>query len=306
MNIALSASGVLVGIAALTLIIISLIVVLRIVFRAKEGLAANDRVNTKGSGLLSRTKYPEVNVFRHNGTLLRFGLAASLAFSVIAFSWTTYEGVQVREGYTLDNEDIIEIEIPRTDVKPPEIKPPENPIIEEVPEEEIPDEQPDLEIPDIEDDFSFEEVVEAKLEKKVVRRAPLPLPEDPVSVVEIFNIAEEMPRFPGCEDLVGSVEERKACSDKNLLEYLYKNLKYPAIARETGIEGRVYIQFVVEKDGSVSNANIVRDVGAGCGQSALKVVKSMNNLPAKWTPGKQRGSAVRVLYTLPVTFKLQH
>ncbi len=106
-----------------------------------------------------------------------------------------------------------------------------------------------------------------------------------------------MPLFGGCSD--------KACSDQKLIEYLYKNLKYPAIARENGVEGRVYIQFVVERDGSITDGNIVRDIGAGCGQAALKVVNDMNNLATKWQPGKQRGKAVRVLYTLPVTFRLE-
>lgn len=103
--------------------------------------------------------------------------------------------------------------------------------------------------------------------------------------------------FGGCTD--------KACSDKKLIEYLYKNLKYPAIARENGVEGRVYIQFVVEKNGKVTDTKIVRDIGAGCGEAALKVVDNMNDLGEAWKPGKQRGTAVRVLYTLPVTFKLE-
>ena len=122
---------------------------------------------------------------------------------------------------------------------------------------------------------------------------------------KIFKVVEEMPRFPGCEDMAGSIDERKACSDKKLLEYLYKNLKYPAIARENGVEGMAVIQFVVEKDGSVAGAKVVRDPGAGTGTSALKVVEAMNSMGAKWTPGKQRGRPVKVQYTLPVKFKLE-
>jgi protein TonB len=143
--------------------------------------------------------------------------------------------------------------------------------------------------------------------KKFTPVPPPPLPEGPDDDIdEIEKFVEEMPRFPGCESTGGSIEDRKACSDKKLLEYLYKNLKYPVIARENGVQGRVYIQFVVEKDGSISGAKIVRDAEAGLGQSALKVVEEMNNLPAKWTPGKKQGSVVRVLYTLPVTFTLQN
>ena len=311
MDIALSASGVLVGIAALALVILSLIVVLRIVFGTKEGLGEKSNTKEGTKQLMSRTKYPEVNVFRHNGSLLRVGLAFALAFSLIAFSWTTYDGVFVDPTYTVDTEDIFEIEPPRIDVRPPEIKPPPAElIIVDVPPEEIPDDQIEYEPPTIEDDnFTYEEVEAPAAKKKVV--APIvrpPLPDAPVDDIDeiIEKFVEEMPRFPGCEDMAGSIDERKACSDKKLLEYLYKNLKYPAIARENGVEGRVYIQFVVERDGSISGATIVRDVGAGCGQAALRTVENMNNLPAKWTPGKKKGSVVRVLYTLPVTFKLQN
>jgi protein TonB len=90
-----------------------------------------------------------------------------------------------------------------------------------------------------------------------------------------------------------------------MLEYIYKNLKYPAIARENGVEGQVVLQFVVDKDGSIADAKVVRDIGAGCGTEAEKVVNGMNNMGQKWIPGKQRGRPVRVLYTLPVKFKLE-
>lgn len=309
MDIALSASGVLVGIAALALIILSLIVVLRVVFGTKEGLAEKNKNRAGAELLLSRTKYPEVNVFKHNNSLLRFGLASALAFSVIAFSWTTYDGVFVDPTYTVESEDIFELESPRTDVRPPEVKPPPaEPIIEEVPAEEIPDEKIVYEPATIEDDdFTYEEVTAPGPKTMAIPIRPDPLPDAPDDgIEEIEKFVEEMPRFPGCEEMVGSIDERKACSDKKLLEYLYKNLKYPVIARDNGIEGRVYVQFVVEKDGSISSATIVRDVGAGCGQSALKVVENMNNLPSKWIAGKKNGSVVRVLYTLPVTFKLQN
>lgn len=106
-----------------------------------------------------------------------------------------------------------------------------------------------------------------------------------------------MPLFGGCSD--------KACSDQALIKYIQGNIKYPAIARENGVEGRVFIRFVVEKDGKVTDAQIVRDIGAGCGEAALKVIQGMNNLAQGWTPGKQRGKPVRVLYTLPATFKLE-
>jgi protein TonB len=104
---------------------------------------------------------------------------------------------------------------------------------------------------------------------------------------EIFLVVEEQPSFPGGED--------------KMFEYLYSNIKYPQVAKENNITGRVFLTFVVEKDGSIANAKILRDIGGGCGQEALRVVKNM----PKWSPGKQRGKPVRVQFNLPVVFDLQ-
>ena len=122
---------------------------------------------------------------------------------------------------------------------------------------------------------------------------------------EIFKVVETMPRFPGCEKEEWSAIERKACADKEFVEYIYRHLNYPRIAKANKIEGRVYVQYVVEKDGYLSDIKLVRDIGYGCGEAALAVVEGMNYLPERWTPGTIRGGkSVRVLYTLPVTFKL--
>jgi len=114
-----------------------------------------------------------------------------------------------------------------------------------------------------------------------------------------------MPRFPGCEKMNGTSQEKKKCSDEKMLQYIYKNLKYPGIARENGVEGTAIIQFVVEKDGSIGDAVIKRDPGQGIGEESLRVINSMNNMSSKWTPGVQRGRVVRVLYTMPIKFKLE-
>ena len=119
-------------------------------------------------------------------------------------------------------------------------------------------------------------------------RHPPPPPPPADKVDEIFKVVEDMPRFPGCEDK-SNKDDRKKCAEQKMLEYIYKNIKYPAIARENGVEGTVVIQFVVEKDGSITDAKVARDIGAQCGQEALRVV---NDMPT-WVPGKQRGRAVR-------------
>jgi len=116
--------------------------------------------------------------------------------------------------------------------------------------------------------------------------------------------AEQMPRFPGCEDMDGSNKEKESCSQKALFQYIAGNLKYPSIARTNGIEGLVVVRFIVSKTGKITDLKILSDIGAGCGKAALEVVESMNELPDSWTPGKQRGRPVNVQYTLPVKFKL--
>lgn len=102
---------------------------------------------------------------------------------------------------------------------------------------------------------------------------------------EIFTIVEEMPQFP----------------DGDVASYLAKNIKYPVVAQENGIQGRVICQFVVNKDGSIVDVQVVRGVDPSLDKEALRVIQSM----PKWTPGKQRNQPVRVKYTLPVNFKLQ-
>ena len=113
---------------------------------------------------------------------------------------------------------------------------------------------------------------------------------------EVYKIVDEVPLFGDCE----SVE----CSNKNIIAYITSNMKYPKKARKNKITGMVLVRFVVETDGTVSEANVINDIGGGCGDEALRVVKNMNNLVTKWTPGKMAGKPVAVLYTLPMTFRL--
>ena len=115
-------------------------------------------------------------------------------------------------------------------------------------------------------------------------------PEPPKHVVEetkIFTVVEQMPMFPG--------------GDAALMGYLRDNIHYPTVAAENGVQGRVVVGFVVERDGSITDVNILRSVDPSLDREAMRVVKSM----PRWTPGKQNGSAVRVKYQVPVTFRLQ-
>jgi periplasmic protein TonB len=89
------------------------------------------------------------------------------------------------------------------------------------------------------------------------------------------------------------------------LEFIYRQVRYPALARENGIEGTVVIVFVVEPDGTLTNIRIARDIGGGCGEEAQRIVELMNAMPERWTPGKVGGEAVRVQYNFPLKFKLE-
>lgn len=135
----------------------------------------------------------------------------------------------------------------------------------------------------VESDISSSEDDNKAVEIKYV---PVEVEEEPEEQ-QIFQVVEEMPEFPG-----GMAE---------CLKFISKNIKYPTIAQENGIQGRVIIQFVVNQDGSIVDPVVMRTVDPYLDKEALRVIKMM----PKWKPGKQRGKAVRVKYTVPVTFKLQ-
>ena len=269
-------------------------------FRMKFKGYSNGSLGEKYNDTTRRTKYPEVDAFRFSGPFLNLGLLATLAVVLLAFSWTTYEEEVFIPDGALTMDDDIEVAPPRTAEPPPPPPPPPPPVIEEVPEELV-EEEDEQEF--VDNSVEEETVVEAPPTppKKAAPPPPPPPPPPPEpEVEEIFQVVEEMPTFPGCES-ESDKNARKQCADKKMLQYIYKNIKYPAIARENGVEGMTVISFVVEKDGSVTAPKILRDIGAGCGAEALRVIKKM----PKWNPGKQRGRAVRVQFNLPVKFKLQ-
>ena len=119
--------------------------------------------------------------------------------------------------------------------------------------------------------------------KEVIAQPEPPKEEE----TRVFDVVEQMPSFPG--------------GPSALFEYLSKNIKYPVVAEENGIQGRVIVTFVVERDGSITDVRVVKSVDPSLDKEAQRVVKSM----PRWIPGKQNGSAVRVKYTVPVTFRLQ-
>ena len=129
-------------------------------------------------------------------------------------------------------------------------------------------------------DESAGEVLKAK---EVIAQPEPPKQEE----TKVFDVVEEMPSFPG--------------GPGALMSFLSSNIKYPVVAEENGIQGRVIVAFVVERDGSITDVRVVKSVDQSLDKEAVRVVKSM----PRWIPGKQNGSAVRVKYTVPVTFRLQ-
>jgi len=242
------------------------------------------------------TKYAMIDVLRYRFRPLALAGLLSLTAMITLMSWTTYKESKV---YVPIDFAVEEMEVVPPIINPPKpnpLPPPIVPVEVEVTDEEIL-EEPNLEPVDIDADTFFDEPLpEMPVVDEGPKTTPPPLPEVKDDIEEIVDFSEVMPLFGGCED--------KTCSDKKLLQYLSKSVKYPTVARDNGIAGRVYVQFVVEKDGSVKGTKIVRSVGAGCDKEVLRVIEKMNTLSQRWTPGKHHGHTVRVKYTLPVTFKL--
>jgi Ca-activated chloride channel family protein len=143
-----------------------------------------------------------------------------------------------------------------------------------------------------------------RYEKLQMPGKPMPMPKPKPkkeSVDEIFQVVEQMPRFPACENMGLSEADRQRCSQDSLMAFIYANLVYPEAAKKAGIEGTCVVSFVVRKDGSITDMKIIRDPGAGCGEESIRVVKLM----PKWIPGRQGRETVDVQFNLPVRFRLE-
>jgi protein TonB len=219
-------------------------------------------------------KAPAHDLTKKSGMFLNLGLTISLLIVILAFEWPNRGDQEIIDlGQVDDNfEDIMEI--PPTEQPPPPPPKVQIPEIVEVPDEEEIEEEIDVEL-DV-------EVTETTVVEDIVfTEAP-----EEEEVDEIFTIVEDQPEFPG--------------GMSAFYAYIGERMKYPSQARRMGIEGRVYVEFIVDKDGSVTNVRAVKGIGAGCDEEAERVMK---NVP-KFKPGKQRGRSVRVKMVLPIYFKL--
>ena len=226
---------------------------------------------------MEEKKSPKANLENKKLMFMQIGMIISLLIAWLAFEHKSYDKREIDE--SLRNREVVLDEEMVEITKQEEQKP--QPV-------EVPKQTTQLEI--VQDDVETEDLnINAEVEQnEVIEEYVAPeVVEEEVSETEIFQIVEEMPSFPGGEG--------------KLMEYVAKNIKYPQIARETGIQGRVFVGFVVEPDGSISNVKLLRGIGGGCDEEAMRVIKSL----PKWKPGKQRGKPVRVSYQIPVFFKLQ-
>ena len=205
------------------------------------------------------------------------GFVFVLSLCYVALEWTERE---VTKYEVSDTEFLFEeeVEIQQTSQETP--PPPPPPQVQEVEVLNVVEDDKEVE--------SIEVNTEDDKESEVVIAAPVEVPVEEEEEEVVFVIVEKMPEFPG--------------GQQALFKYLSENVKYPVIAQENGIQGRVICQFVVNRDGSIVDVEVVRSGGdPSLDKEAIRVIKSM----PKWKPGQQRGKPVRVKYTVPVNFKLQ-
>lgn len=221
-------------------------------------------------------KNPKADLENKKTIFFEIGLIIALLVVFAAFEYKSYDKITIDLSQRAVDDTPEEI-IPITEqkVKPPPPPPPKQVTQIKIVEDDVEvDDEIDIDV-DIDDDAVIEEYIPPEDDDEEVLES------------EIFTVVESMPEFPG-----GMGE---------LMKYLGQNIKYPPLAKESGIQGRVFINFVVEPTGAISNVKVLRGIGGGCDEEAIRVVEAM----PKWKPGKQRGKNVRVSYNLPVKFTLQ-
>lgn len=208
---------------------------------------------------------------------IEIGLVVALAITLFAFEWKKYDiqKVEIEQRQDIEVMEEIVLQTEQKEKTPPPKQIQASTTILNVVKNDIEIETEIIIDVEVDEDLEIEEYV------------PIEIEEEEIVEEEIFLIVEDQASFPGGE--------------AKLYEFIRNNVKYPELAKETGIEGTVFVQFVVEKDGSLSNVQALRKIGGGCDEEAIRVVKSM----PKWKPGSQRGRNVRCSFTIPIKFTLQ-
>ncbi len=220
-------------------------------------------------------KSEKADLEKNRNTYTMVGMIITLALVWFAFEYKTYDqaNMDFMQTALLDDEEDVVLQTERNTPPPPPPPPTQTTIIKIV--------EDDIKVDDL--DISIETDDEEEIEEQIITQEE----EKEVAEEEIFVFVEDQPGFPG--------------GDEARLNYLRQNIKYPEMANENNIQGTVHVTFVVEKDGSVSNVKVLRGIGGGCDEEAVRVIKSM----PRWTPGKQRGRAVRAQFNMPIRFVLQ-
>jgi len=218
---------------------------------------------------MKKSKHAQLG--RKRGQFLTIGFIVALALTISAFEWKSYDNI-----ICVDITRSGDYEIP--DIIPPTVhdvpKPPKPKIIKDI-IEVVKEVKADELIDIIIDDFEFENFNPEDFDEPIIEEVELP-----------FIYVEDMPEFEG--------------GKMAFMKHIAKQVKYPRLAKNLGIEGRVFVEFVIDKEGNITEVKAVKGIGAGCDEEAVRVIK---NAP-KWKPGKQRGKPVKVKMVLPINFKL--
>ncbi len=231
-------------------------------------------------------KNPKKDLENFRGLFIQAGLVIGLVLVIVLIEWKTYDR-SVSDLGELDVEiDDEIIPITNRELAPPPPPPPPPPEVIEVVEDDVELEE-ELEIQSTETDET-EEVEIIEMEEEVSDE------------VLSFAVVESVPVFPGCEDASNNAERQK-CFQEEMQRFVARNYKFPEMARQMGIQGRVYVDFVIEKNGTISNVSVVRGVDKLLDDEAVRVIKAL----PKFEPAKQRGKPVRMRFTMPFNLKLQ-
>jgi protein TonB len=231
--------------------------------------------------MMEARKDPKYELAQYRGLFFNIGLVISMLMVIAAFEWRFYDDQELMDGVSTNMEFVETLDVPFTEQPPPpppkalknvQIISVEN--VEEI-EEEI---NIDLDI-EMTEDLVIEQVIEQVVESDIGNV-------EEEDTEEIFIIVEEYPAPYG--------------GLATFYQYINAIIKYPKQAQALSIEGRVFVQFVVGKDGGLTDVKVIRGIGGGCDEEAIRVVKGSPS----WKPGKQRGKPVRVKMVLPVTFKI--
>ena len=223
-------------------------------------------------------KTPKANLENKKTMAILMGLVLALGIMFIAFEWSKNE-IKVYEdaiqGEFVEDEEMIEVTF-RNETPPPPAPPIQETVLSDI--IDIRENKEDIQTKDFnsEDDKN----------KKVVIQAPIAAPVEDPEESRIHVVVERMPEFPGGEAAMN--------------QFINRTIRYPVIAQENGIQGRVVVQFVVNTDGKIVDVEVVRGVEESLDKEAVRVVKAM----PPWNPGRQGGKNVRVKYTLPIRFRI--